>query len=451
MEIERPFYLQQLIDRKDNGRVKIITGIRRCGKSYLLFTLYYNYLLTKGIHEDQIIMLSLDDPANMRYRNPLELLEYCRSRTSKADTKYYIFLDEIQFVESVDNPYVKNATHKITFLDAVIGIMKIRNTDVYVTGSNSFMLSSDVLTQFRDRGDEIRIYPLSFAEFWGAYNKAHSGASLPSAFPMNFQAAGPDSAWNEYCMYGGMPQVFKLDTHEKKSRYLEGLLEDTYMQDIIERNKVANDSMILTNLLRITASSIGSLTNPARIANTFRSELKANVASATIGRYLEYFQNAFILELAQRYDVKGRKYLSTPYKCYFTDIGLRNAILGFRQQEMPHIMENIIYCDLRRRGYNVDVGNVIVNNTDATGKKIRTQLEVDFVVNSGNNRYYIQSALNTDDPDKKKQETEPLRRIKDSFKKIIIVRDQIVPWHDDDGILYIGVIQFLLDKNAMNL
>ena len=390
MEIERPFYLQQLIDRKDNGRVKIITGIRRCGKSHLLFTLYYNYLLTKGIREDQIIMLSLDDPANMRYRNPLELLEYCRSRTSKADMKYYIFLDEIQFVESVDNPYVKNAAHKITFLDAVIGIMKIRNTDVYVTGSNSFMLSSDVLTQFRDRGDEIRIYPLSFAEFWDAYNRAHSGASSPSNFPLNFRSASPDIAWNEYCMYGGMPQVFELNTHEKKSRYLEGLLEDTYMQDIFERNKVANDSMVLTDLLRIAASSIGSLTNPGRIADTFRSELKINVAPATIGRYLEYLQNAFILEQAQRYDVKGRKYLSTPYKCYFTDVGLRNAILGFRQQEMPHIMENIIYCDLRRRGYNVDVGNVIVNHTDATGKKIRTWLEVDFIVSSGNNRCYIQ-------------------------------------------------------------
>lgn len=433
MELARKQYINMLVKKKDNGRVKIVTGIRRCGKSYLLFELYTKYLQCNGVEEDQIIGLALDELPNAKYRNPLELDQYIRSQIVDKTRRYYVLIDEIQFVSEIQNPYVDDPGAKLTFIDVVLGLIKIKNADIYVTGSNSKMLSSDILTQFRDRGDEIRVYPLSYAEFYDAYeeDKRH--------------------AWTDYYTYGGMPVVLSLDTHEEKSKYLRDLFTKTYLKDVVERHTILNDIEVLEDLLNIVSSTIGSLTNPAKLSNTFASEKQVKIASATIERYLDYFMDAFLLQKADRYDVKGKKYMKTPQKYYFTDVGLRNARIGFRQQEENHIMENIIYNDLRRRGFDVDVGVVEYNLVDMYGKKIRKQLEVDFVVNQGNQRYYIQSALTVADSEKKNQETESLRRIPDSFKKIIVVKDYINPWRDENGILYIGVEQFLLDENAIDM
>ncbi len=433
MEFSRKQYIQKLINRKDNGRVKIITGIRRCGKSYLLFELFTRYLRKIGITESQIIHLALDEFPNAKYRNPIELDKYVRERIIDKTKKYYVMIDEIQFVEEIKNPYldIKNAT--LGFIDVVLGLMKIKNIDLYVTGSNSRMLSSDILTQFRDRGDEIRVYPLSFAEFSETYE------------------GNERDAWINYYTYGGMPYVLILKTHEQKSQYLRDLFQRTYLKDVLERYNIQNDKEILDNLLDIIASSVGSLTNPTKLSNTFLSENKTRISSATISKYLEYFEEAFLINKAKRYDVKGKKYIQTPLKYYYTDVGLRNAKLGFRQQEETHIMENVLYCDLIRRGYDVDVGVVEQNIKTETGKKIRKHLEVDFVVNRGEQRYYIQSALSIVDLEKRKQEIASLIRIPDSFSKIIIVRDYIKPWKDENGISYVGVEQFLLDENAINI
>ena len=423
MIIERKQYLNELIKKKDNGRIKIITGIRRCGKSYLLFELYKNYLLKNNIAENQIIEMALDDIENSRYRDPFKLNEYIKSKITD-DKRYYIFIDEIQFSKSVKNPYINDDDEKITFVDTLLSLMKRKNLDIYVTGSNSKMLSKDILTQFRDRGDEIRVYPLSFAEMSSCYEDK-------------------DKAWEDYVLCGGMPFVLELETFEEKSRYLKGLFEETYIKDIIDRNQIKNSEEVLEVLLDFVSSSVGSLTNPLKLSNRYTSEKKINISNNTISKYLAYFEEAYILYTAKRYDIKGSKYFSTPLKYYFADIGLRNARLNFRQVEETHIMENIIYNDLLRRGFNVDVG-VVEYFPSIEGKTTRVQLEVDFVINRGNLRYYIQSAFAINSEEKKEQERNSLKRIDDSFKKIIIVRDNIVPRYDEYGIYYIGIRNFLL-------
>lgn len=427
----REQYLKEIISKKDNGRIKTITGLRRSGKSVLLFQLYREWLLGEGVKEDQIIALALDILENARYRNPLELDKYVRDHMVDPKKRYYIFIDEIQFVSEIQNPYVDNEDAKITFIDVILGFMHMDNADVYVTGSNSKMLSSDILTQFRDRGDEIRVYPLSFAEFYNEYEGDKRGA------------------WQDYYTYGGMPLATSLESHEEKSRYLKDLFDRTYIKDVLERHEIKNDTEVLDILLDVLASGIGSLTNPSKLANTFKSERQIGIGSETIEKYIGYFEESFLIEKAVRYDVKGRKYIGTPAKYYYTDLGLRNARLGFRQLEETHIMENVLYNDLIRRGMNVDVGVVEYNTKDADGKKIRKQLEVDFVVNQGGKRFYIQSALSIADPDKKEQEIESLKRIPDSFSKMVVVRDYLKPWQDENGITYVGIEQFLLNEELL--
>lgn len=427
----REQYLKEIISKKDNGRIKIITGLRRSGKSVLLFQLYREWLLGEGVKEDQIIALALDILENARYRNPLELDKYVRDHMVDPKKRYYIFIDEIQFVSEIQNPYVDNEDAKITFIDVILGFMHMDNADVYVTGSNSKMLSSDILTQFRDRGDEIRVYPLSFAEFYNEYEGDKRGA------------------WQDYYTYGGMPLATSLESHEEKSRYLRDLFDRTYIKDILERHEIKNDTEVLDILLDVLASGIGSLTNPSKLANTFKSERQIGIGSETIEKYIGYFEESFLIEKAVRYDVKGRKYIGTPAKYYYTDLGLRNARLWFRQLEETDIMENVLYNDLIRRGMNVDVGVVEYNTKDADGKKIRKQLEVDFVVNQGGKRFYIQSALSIADPDKKEQEIESLKRIPDSFSKMVVVRDYLKPWQDENGITYVGIEQFLLNEELL--
>ena len=423
MIIERKQYLDELIKKKDNGRIKIITGIRRCGKSYLLFELYKNYLLKNSIAENQIIEMALDDIENSGYRDPFKLNEYIKNKIT-SDKRYYIFIDEIQFSRSVKNPYIDDEDEKITFVDTLLSLMKRKNLDIYVTGSNSKMLSKDILTQFRDRGDEIHVYPLSFAEMSSCYEDK-------------------DKAWEDYVLCGGMPFVLEMDTFEEKSRYLKGLFEETYIKDIIDRKQIKNSEEVLEVLLDFVSSAVGSLTNPLKLSNRYASEKKINISNNTISKYLTYFEEAYVLYAAKRYDIKGSKYFSTPLKYYFADIGLRNARLNFRQVEETHIMENIIYNDLLRRGFNVDVG-VVEYFPNVEGKTTRVQLEVDFIINRGNLRYYIQSAFAINSEEKKEQERNSLKRIDDSFKKIIIVRDNIVPRYYEYGIYYIGIRDFLL-------
>ena len=432
MQFPRKQYLEQLIRKKDNGRVKIITGLRRSGKSYLLFTLYRQYLLDSGVSEDQIVGIALDEIDNAKYRNPFELNQAVKERIQDKDKRYYVFLDEIQFVTEVQNPYVEDPNEKLTFIDVVLGLMKIPNADIYVTGSNSKMLSSDILTQFRDRGDEIRVNPLSFAEVFENYEGDKRGA------------------WRDYYTYGGMPLVWTMETHEEKSRYLRDLFSRTYIKDVLERHQLKNNTEVLEILLNVLASGIGSLTNPSRLSNTFASERQIKIAPDTIDKYIGLFLDAFLIQKAERYDVKGRKYIKTPAKYYYSDPGLRNARLGFRQLEETHLMENVIYNDLVRRGFDVDVGVVEQNIRDEAGKNVRKQLEVDFVVNRGDERCYIQSALTIADPEKKEQEIASLIRIPDSFRKIVVVRDYIKPWQDENGIQYVGVEEFLLDESFIS-
>lgn len=431
MVIDRPDYIEQLIRKKDNGLIKVVTGVRRSGKSFLLFTLYHNYLNSIGVSDDCIIELALDEKTSIRYRNPFELDKFVREAVADSDKRYYVFLDEIQLVKAMPNPYLDEDT--VGFVDTLLGLMKLKNADIYVTGSNSKMLSSDIVTEFRDRGDEIRVYPLSYKEFYSAYE------------------GDKYSAWQDYYTYGGLPRVLQLSMRKEKSDYLSGLFEKTYITDVIERNDIRNDKVIIDELLNAVSSSVGSLTNPTKLSNTFKSVKNWSVNSTTIDYYLDCFMEAFILDKAYRYDIKGKKYINTPLKYYFVDIGLRNARLNFRQQEENHIMENVLYNELKIRGYNVDVGVVEYRHSDKTGKDIRSWLEVDFVVNDVDKIYYIQSALTVADEEKRLQEVESLNRIPDSFRKIVVVKDNIIPWHDEHGILYIGIEQFLLDNGSINL
>lgn len=433
MVIRRDRYLNKLIAKRKNGLVKIITGIRRCGKSFLLFRLYREYLRREGVPDDAVIELSLDEIANARYRNPLELDAFIRSRIADKARDFYVFIDEIQMVLPIQNPYVDDKDAKLTFIDVLLGLMKIPNVDLYVTGSNSRLLSSDIMTEFRDRGDEVRLYPLTFAEVSGA------------------RADGSGSAWRDYITYGGMPLVVSMEVHEDKSRYLKDLFEKTYITDVIERNRITNDKGILEDMLNILSSSVGSLTNPTRLSDTFKSVNRVNVSAATIARYIGCLEDAFIVQKAERYDIRGRRYIGAAAKYYFTDVGLRNARLNFRQQEESHIMENVIYNELRVRGFDVDVGVVEYSRKDANRKTERVKLEVDFVANRGSQRYYVQSTLSAGDAERRARETAPLCRVPDSFKKIVVVKDDIVPWHDDSGILYVGVEKFLLDEGAIDL
>lgn len=432
MVIERKEYLNKLISKKENGLIKIITGIRRCGKSFLLFELYYQYLIDNGVKEESIIQIALDELANARYRNPMELDQYIREQILNKEEMYYVFIDEIQLVSNIDNPYINDGISKIGFVDVLLGLMKIRNLDIYITGSNSKMLSSDILTEFKDRGDEIRVFPLSYSEFYNTFEDRQH-------------------AWREYFTYGGMPRLISMDSHEEKSKYLKDLFSKTYITDVIERNKISNNQEILEELLNIISSSVGSLTNPTKLSNTFKSVKQIMVSNVTISKYLDYFIDAFIISKSIRYDVKGKRYINTPLKYYFIDIGLRNARMNFRQQEENHIMENIIYNELIIREFDVDIGVVEYNYKDDNGKKLRTQLEIDFVANKGSKRYYIQSALSVGNENKRLQEINSLKRVADSFRKIVVVKDDIIPWHDDYGILYIGIEQFLLDSSAMDL
>lgn len=428
MVIKRERYLHQLIAKKWNGKIKIVTGIRRSGKSYLLNNLFVEHLLNEGVLQTDIIILALDEAVNAKYRNPLELDKYIREITLDKAHKYYVLLDEIQKVESIKNPYLPAESEEtIGFVDVLLGLMKLPNVDVYVTGSNSKMLSKDIVTEFRDRGDEIHVCPLTFDEFYAAYEGEKR------------------YAWREFWFYGGMPYAMQLSTHEEKAKYLKELFELTYIRDVIERNKIKADTNVLETLLDITASAVGSLTNPSRLANTFATEQKLKIKSDTVSLYLEYFIDSFILSQAQRYDVKGKSYISTPLKYYYTDVGLRNARLNFRQQEEKHIMENVLYNELVARGFSVDVGVVPYHYKSEDGKLKHTLLEIDFIVNKGYRRYYIQSALNVDTKEKREQETNSLTRVDDSFQKIVVVKDDIIPWTDDAGIQYIGIQEFLLN------
>ena len=430
--IERKQYLNQLISKKGNGMIKVITGIRRCGKSYLLFDIYHKYLNSIGVDDSHIIELALDDDENIKYRNPLELGEYIRSLLVDKDKMYYIFLDEIQKVKTVKNPYLDDESETVGFVDVLLGLMKKKNADVYVTGSNSKMLSSDILTEFRGRGDEIRVHPLSFSEFYGAY------------------AGDKRDAWQEYYTYGGMPYLCTLGDHRAKAAYLSGLFDNIYLSDILERHSI-RDKSVLDDILDVVSSSVGSLTNPGKIADTFASVKQMKISTESVSRYLDYFIDAFMLSKAQRYDIKGRKYIGSPQKYYFSDIGLRNARLNFRQTEESHIMENIIYNELVIRGFTVDVGVVEYNYKDSEGKSKKTNLEVDFVITDGSRKYYIQSALTVGEEEKRLQEVRPYARIPDSFKKIVVVKDNIIPWHDENGVLYVGIEKFLLDEAAIDI
>lgn len=411
-EIKRDLYLNKIINRRENGLIKIITGIRRCGKSYLLDPLFKNYLLTDGVKEEHIIKLELDRIENEKYLNPKALNEYIRNLIKDKDM-YYVILDEIQLVEGFE--FVLN------------GLLYEKNIDVYVTGSNSKFLSSDIITEFRGRGDQIKVNPLSFAEFSSVFD------------------GDKYEAWNEYVTYGGMPLILSKKNDEEKSQYLKELFEQTYIKDIVERNKIQRID-ILDSLINMLASSVGSLTNPQKLFDTFKSNGEKELSLNTINSYLADIEDAFIVNKSTRYDIKGKKYIQTPQKYYFSDIGLRNARLNFRQQEENHLMENIIYNELLIRGYNVDVGVVEIRENG-----VRKQLEVDFVCNQGNKRYYIQSALNLDTPEKTMQESKSLNSIGDSFKKIIVVKDNIKLWRNDDGIVIMGIQEFLLNKNSLDL
>ena len=425
--IKRDSYLNRLINKKENGLIKVITGIRRCGKSYLLFNLFYDYLIESGVKEEQIITIALDDDTNVQYRDPDELSKYVRSRIVNKDM-YYILIDEVQYAISKEE--LKNPDN-IRLYNVLNGLLRLRNVDIYVTGSNSKMLTKDVLTAFRGRGDEVRVYPISFKEYYA------------------FVGGDKSDAYEEYALYGGMPLVLSKKTDAEKMSYLQGLFSEVYFKDIVERYEIELPD-VLEELTDDLCSSIGSLTNASKIANTLQSVKGIKVSSTTISNYLNYLIESFLFSNAKRYDVKGKKYFEYPSKYYCTDIGLRNARLNFRQQEETHIMENIIYNELLCRGYSVDVGVVeIVERNE--GKKTKKQCEIDFVVNVGAKKYYIQSALNVSEPSKMETELRPLKNTKDFFKKIIVSKTSMKPWTDEEGILHLGLYEFLLNENSLEL
>jgi len=415
MEIKRDAYLEQLKIRRDNGMIKIITGIRRCGKSFLLFVLFKKYLLDTGIDADHIIEIALDGIESEELRDPKICYQYIKERI-KDEGKYYLLLDEVQFMPR--------------FEEVLNSMLRIKNIDVYVTGSNSKFLSSDVITEFRGRGDEIRIYPLSFAEFYAAYDGDY------------------DDAWNEYLIYGGLPQVTQFSLERQKAEYLKNIFSNVYIKDVVDRNKLQNVDEIDT-LVDVLASAIGAPTNPTKISNTFKSERGITYSNKTISNHIDYLAQSFLISKASRYDIKGRKYVGANLKYYFTDIGLRNARLNFRQQETTHIMENIVYNELLIRGYNVDVGIVEIFGKNGEGKTTRKQLEVDFVVNQGSQRYYIQVAYDMSSEEKQAQEFNSLRNIPDSFKKIVIVNGTKKPWRNDEGFVIMGMKYFLLNADSL--
>lgn len=425
--IKRDSYLNRLIDKKENGLIKVITGIRRCGKSYLLFNLFYDYLTQSGVKEEQIITIALDDDINLQYRDSDELSKYVRSRIVNKDM-YYILIDEVQY--AISNEELKNPEN-IKLYNVLNGLLRLRNVDIYVTGSNSKMLTKDVLTAFRGRGDEVRVYPISFKEYY------------------TFAGGDKSDAYEEYALYGGMPLVLSKKTDAEKMSYLQGLFTEVYFKDIVERYEIELPD-VLEELTDDLCSSIASLTNASKIANALQYVKSIKVSSTTISNYLNYLTESFLFSNAKRYDVKGKKYFEYPSKYYCTDIGLRNARLNFRQQEETHIMENIIYNELLSRGYSVDVGVVeIVERSE--GKKTKKQCEIDFVVNIGSKKYYIQSALNVSEPAKMETELRPLKNVKDFFKKIIISKTSMKPWTDEDGILHLGLYEFLLNENSLEM
>lgn len=417
MIIQRPHYLQKLIDCRHNGLIKTVTGIRRCGKSYLLFQLFSSWLKEQGISDDHIIKIDLENRRNKELRNPDVLLEYIDSKIND-DEMHYVMIDEVQLVSE--------------FEDVLNSYLKMPNVDVYATGSNAKFLSKDVITTFRGRSIEIKVYPLSFREFFSAYDGQQ------------------EDALDAYMTYGGMPQILDFNDEELKSDYLKNLYTETYLRDIKERYQIKNDEE-MENLLDFISSSIGSLTNPTKLANTFETVKREKISRNTVCSYLEYICEAFLAEKASRYDVKGKKYLDTPYKYYFTDLGLRNARLNFRQLEPSHMMENVIYNELRIRGFNVDVGVVPIVRRNAEGKQERVRLEIDFVCNKGSRKYYIQSAYQMLDEDKIKQEEASLRNVDDSFKKIIVVGGNIIIRRNEAGITTMGIYDFLLKENSLEL
>lgn len=416
MIISRDKYLNRLIDREQNKMVKVVTGIRRCGKSFLLFNLFHNYLLEKGVKKEQIIEVALDDIKNRHLREGMALYNYVTELVTN-DKQYYVILDEVQLVEN--------------FMDCINGLNRVKNIDLYVTGSNSRFLSSDILTEFRGRGDEVRIYPLSFSEFLSVYN-------------------GPiSSGWNDYYTFGGLPQLVYRKSDESKMSFLQNLNKEVYLRDIIERNNIRRDNE-LSVLVDIVSSSVGSLTNPLKLANTFSTLNKMNLSDKTIKSYLDALEEAFYIEGVKRFDVKGKKYINTPLKFYFTDIGLRNARLNFRQQEENHIMENIVFNELKTRGYNVDIGVVDVQSHGENGKMTHKQLEIDFIVNKGNRKHYIQVAYKIPDTGKLLQEQRSLLKINDSFRKIIIQKDDVKMSLDENGIATMSLFDFLLNENSLD-
>ncbi len=416
MEIKRELYLKKIIRKMNNSMIKVITGIRRCGKSYLLNKIFYDYLIQNGVSKDHIISIALDNLENLELHDPYKLDKYIKNKIVDEEM-YYIFLDEIQEVDK--------------FVYLLNGLMQIKNVDIYITGSNSKFLSKDIITEFRGRGDQIHVNPLSFKEFYDAYNKDF------------------DDALNEYLIYGGMPFILNLDNDKEKNEYLFNLYKEIYLKDIKERYKIRNDKK-MSELLDIISSSIGSLTNASKLSNTFKSVKNIDLSKNTISSYLDIFEESFLIQCASRYDIKGKKYIDSPKKYYFSDLGLRNARLNFRQFEFNHLMENLIYNELKIRGYSIDVGVVSINEKNNNGNYIKKQTEVDFVVNSGNNRYYIQSAYRLPNIMKENQELKSLINIHDSFKKIIVVGDNIKLNRDDNGILTMSLKQFLLDDNALD-
>ena len=415
MEIRRDLYLEQLKIRKDNGMIKVVTGIRRCGKSFLLFVLYKKYLLENGLDNEHIIEIALDGIENEELRDPKTCYQYIKD-TMKDDRKYYLLLDEVQFMPR--------------FEEVLNSLLRISNIDVYVTGSNSKFLSSDIVTEFRGRGDEIRIYPLSFAEFYDAYDGDY------------------DDAWNEYMIYGGLPQVAQFSMERQKAEYLKNIFTNVYIKDVVERNKIQSVDEIGT-LVDILAFAIGAPTNPTKISKTFKSERGVQYSNKTISNHIDYLAEAFLISKADRYDIKGRKYVGANLKYYFSDVGLRNARLNFRQQEPTHIMENIVYNELLVRGYNVDVGIVDVFAKNSEGKRVHKQLEVDFVANQSSQRYYIQVVYDMTTEEKQEQELNSLRNIPDSFKKIVIVNGTKKPWRNDEGFVFMGMKYFLLNADSL--